>query len=112
MRLYEFVNTDSLVTKLVAVSDQLQSDLAEKRADTEMTVDQLLKYFQKYNITLDKLDLYNMIKKPPLKNLIDNIQGDHIVFKGFAGPEASPDKSENEKTVKAMAANAAKSLSK
>lgn len=104
MRLYEFVNTNTLVPKLVAVSDQLKSDLDNKLVDSEMSVNEFLKYLQKYDITLDKVDLYNMIKKPPLKHLIQNIQGEQVVFKGLGspdGPEQSPD--EKEKIVKSMA---------
>ena len=105
MRLYEFDRPDPVVTKLVAVSDQLKTDLEHDQSKTNMTVDQFLKYLQKYDITLDKLDLYNMIKKPPLKNIIDNIQGDNIVFKGFAEPNMPAD--DQQQVVKQMASNAA-----
>lgn len=104
MRLYEFVNTNTLVPKLVAVSDQLKSDLDSEVVDSEMTVNEFLKYLQKYDITVDKLDLYNMIKKPPLKHLIQNIQGDQVIFKGIGSPEGeeqNPD--EKAKIVKSMA---------
>lgn len=104
MRLYEFANTNTLVPKLIAVSDQLQHDLEDQSADSEMTVSQLLKYFQKYDINLDKIDLYNMIKKPPLDKLIDNIQGEKVIFKGFSSPDApAPDTDEAQKIVKSMA---------
>lgn len=109
MRLLELVDTNTLVTKLVAVSDQLKSDLDQKKADSDMSVNELLNYLQKYNITLDKIDLYNMIKKPPLKNLIQNIQGDKVIFKGFATPEPE-NNSDSKKTVKSMADKAASKL--
>ena len=41
----------------------------------------------------------------PLKNLISNIQGDKIVFKGFGTPEAPPDE-ESKKIVAGMAKKA------
>lgn len=107
MRLYEFANTDPLIPKLIAVSDQLKVDLSNDKVDPDsFTVSQFLTYLQKYDITLDKLDLYNMIKKPPLNHLIDNIQGDHIVFKGFESPEVPDD--EANKIVKSMADKARK----
>jgi hypothetical protein len=46
-----------------------------------------------------------MIKKMPLKNLISNIQGDKIIFKGFGKPEAPPDE-ESKKIVAGMAKQA------
>jgi hypothetical protein len=48
-----------------------------------------------------------MIKQLPLKNLISNIQGDKIVFKGFGTPEAPP-ADDSKKIVAGMAQNAAK----
>jgi hypothetical protein len=47
-----------------------------------------------------------MIKKLPLKNLISNIQGDNIVFKGFGTPEAPPE-DESKNIVAGMAKKAA-----
>lgn len=102
MRLYEFV--DPIIPKLIAVSDQLKTDLTQDQSKTDMSVDQFLEYLQKYDINIDQSDLYNMIKKAPLKNIIDNIQGDNIVFKGFAEPEMPDD--QQEKVVQQMAKNA------
>jgi hypothetical protein len=96
MRLYEFAGPDPMVTKLVAVGDQLKTDLEKGSADPNMSVPDFLQYLKKYDIILDKTDLYDMIKQLPLKNLISNIQGDKIVFKGFGTPEAPPeDESKN-----------------
>jgi hypothetical protein len=89
MRLYEFA--DPMITKLVAIADQLKSDLEQGEADPNMSVPDFLQYLKKYDIIYDKTDLYDMIKKLPLKNLISNIQGDKIVFKGFGTPEAPPE---------------------
>jgi hypothetical protein len=46
-----------------------------------------------------------MIKQLPLKNLISNIQGDKIVFKGFGTPEAPPE-DESKNIVAGMAKHA------
>ena len=53
MRLFEFDDPGSLVTKLIAVSDQLHTDLDNKKTQADMTVDKLLSYFQKYDIVLE-----------------------------------------------------------
>ncbi len=52
MRFFEFAQ-DPLITKLVATSDQLRNDLDSGEVASNMTVDQLLQYFQKYDILLD-----------------------------------------------------------
>lgn len=108
MRLFELDPIDPFITKLVTVSDQLQTDLEDGKKDPSMTVDELLNYFQQYDIVLDKQDLYNMIKKPPLKKLISNIKGDEVVFKGFGTPDTPED--EKKKVVKSMADKAAKNF--
>jgi hypothetical protein len=105
MRLYEFAGPDPMVTKLVAVTDQLKSDLEKGEADPNMTLPNFLQYLKKFDIIIDKTDLYDMIKKMPLKNLISNIQGDKIIFKGFGKPEAPPDE-ESKKIVAGMAKQA------
>jgi hypothetical protein len=104
MRLYEFA--DPMITKLVAIADQLKSDLEKGEADPNMSVPDFLQYLKKYDIIYDKTDLYDMIKKLPLKNLISNIQGDNIVFKGFGTPEAPPE-DESKNIVAGMAKKAA-----
>jgi hypothetical protein len=105
MRLYEFAGPNPMVTKLVAVADQLKSDLEKGEADSNMLIPDFLQYLKKYDIILDKTDLYDMIKQLPLKNLISNIQGDKIVFKGFGTPEAPPE-DEGKNIVAGMAKHA------
>lgn len=110
MRLYEFTETDPIVTRLVAITDQLQNDLDNKEVGPEMTVDQLLQYFSNYDIVVDRTDLYNMIKKPPLKNVISNIQGDSITFKGEEADQNVAPEDENQKVVAQMANKAASKI--
>lgn len=104
MLLFEF-DEEPLVTKIGALTSQLKTDAADKGA--QFTVDDLLDYFQSYDVPLDKTDLYSMIQKPPLKNVIANIQGDQVIFKGQEQPsDVKP--TDSEKTVKQMAKHALK----
>ena len=106
MFLFELDGPDPLLTKIVTVSDQLKS-LVDKGSAKDWTLDQLKSYFQKYDVSLDQEDLYNMIKKAPLKNVISNIQGDKVIFKGTE-PATSTDADDNQKVVNQMAHNAMK----
>jgi len=108
MRLFEFDQDSATVTKLVALTRQLQQGLDQGEIPPDFSVDDLLNYFQKYNLILDKNDLYNMIKVPPLKSVITNIQGDKITFKGQPeSPNAEPAQADDQKKVVAqMAQNA------
>jgi hypothetical protein len=105
MFLFE-ISTDPLITKLITVVDQLKTDLEKDKNNKPETVDEFLSYLQKYDITLDQNDLFDMIKKPPLKNIIHNIKNKKIIFKGYEEPEIPEKYSDN--IVKSMAKKAAK----
>lgn len=109
MRLFEFDTDDKILNSLVVATDQLKSDL-DKNMVYDWDVETLLKYFRKYGVDLDINDLYNMVKSPPLKNVVKNIQGDKVIFKGQE--EAKPPQigapEDSKKLVKQMAKKAMK----
>lgn len=107
MRLYEFDGESAYVTKIVALSNQLKNDLDNGEIPLDFSVDRLQDYFRRYDVILDRDDLYNMIKQPPLKDVIRNIQGDKVVFKGQNAPGEAP-QDENQKVVAQMAKSALK----
>lgn len=112
MLLFEFdqKQDSAMIAQIVALINQLEQEIADGEVDpNNYSVDDLLDYFQEYDIILDVDDLYNMIKVPPLKDVITNIKGDKVVFKGH------PDKTtldqpedEDKKTVAKMAKHALK----
>jgi hypothetical protein len=106
MRLFEFAGSPLLV-KLVATTSQLKSEIDSGKTHSDWTVPELLQYYRDNDIVIDKSDLYTMIKKPPLDQSIENIQGDNVIFKGQTPEqEAGPD--ENQKIVQKMAQSAMK----
>lgn len=107
MFLYELDN-NAIAPKLVALVNQLKQDLDDGEVSADFTVDQLLDYFQNYDVILDVEDLYNMIKVPPLKDLIQNIQGDEVIFKGQEEktPKYDAPEGDDKKTVAQMAKRA------
>jgi hypothetical protein len=107
MRLFELSNPNPLLVRLVAVTSQLTSDIDSGVEHSDWTVDELLNYYKDNDIILAKEDLYDMIKKPPLKNKISNIQGDKVIFKGQETP-VEPDEDENKKVIDQMAHKAMK----
>jgi hypothetical protein len=107
MRLFDLSNPNPLLVRLVAVTSQLTSDIDSGSEHSDWTVDELLKYYKDNDIILAKDDLYDMIKKSPLKNKISNIQGDKVIFKGQETP-IEPDEEESKKVVKQMAQKAMK----
>jgi hypothetical protein len=107
MRLFELSNPNPLLVRLVAVTSQLTSEIDSGGQHSDWTVDELLQYYKDNDIILAKDDLYNMIKNPPLKNKISNIQGDKVIFKGQETP-VEPEEEESKKVVKQMAQKAMK----
>ena len=107
MFLFELENPNPLLVRLVAVTSQLTSDIDSGAEHSDWTVDELLQYYKDNDIILAKEDLYNMIKKPPLKNKISNIQGDKVIFKGQETP-VEPEEEASKKVVKQMAHKAMK----
>jgi FMN-dependent NADH-azoreductase len=106
MRLFEF-SASPLLVSLVASTSQLKSEIDAGQEKSDWTVPELLQYYRDNDIIIDKSDLYNMIKNPPLNKYISNIQGDNVVFKGQAqGSEPSAD--ESSKIVNQMAHKAMK----
>lgn len=110
MLLYEFDQGSVMVSKIIALTNQLKQDRDDGTIGDDYTVDQLLRYFQKYDVILDKNDLYNMIKVPPLKSVIKNIQGDDVVFVGQEEKAAAekPEGTDSQEVVKQMAKHALK----
>lgn len=113
MRLFEIQKKklSPLASRLIAISGQLKNDVENGQIKDVWTVDKLLNYFQKYDIILDKEDLYTMIKKPPLDKVISNIKGDDVVFKDTEADTEEPanvDKKKEKDVVKKMAHKALK----
>ena len=106
MLLREFTEPNPIIVKLTALTSQLKSDLENNETNPIWSVEDLLAYYRDNGIVLDKSDLYNMIKNPPLNRTIANIQGDNVVFKG--NEPAPEDEEENQKVVSQMAQDAMK----
>lgn len=90
MRLFELDDQNALATKILVAIDQLKNDVNKGAVQPNWSVEDLLAYFEKYGIILDPTDLYNMVKQKPLKDIITNIQGDKVVFKGSANSTELP----------------------
>jgi hypothetical protein len=106
MRFFEFAGPNPLLTKLVAATSHLKSGIDSGQEHSDWTTEEFLDYLQSNDITLDQDDLYDMIKNPPLNNIISNIQGDKIIFKGQSEEQGSHDVDKDKEIVKSMAKKA------
>jgi hypothetical protein len=110
MRLYEFADPDqdnARAVEIIAVSNELKQDVENRKIDpANFSTDELIDYFDERGIILDPQNLYSMIKKPLLKGIISNIQGDKVVFKGEEPIDTTDTPDENQATVANMAQSA------
>lgn len=108
MYLYEF--NDPKLDTLIAATDQLRLDLEQGKITQNWTLDQLLQFFRKHKIVLAPKDIYNMVQQKPLKNVISNVQGDEVVFKGLEAPKQpeAPPPEQSKEIVDKMAHKAIK----
>jgi hypothetical protein len=109
--LVEFNDNPQLV-QLVAATDQLKSAIQSGEVTNNWDIDTLLAYFRKFNIVLGPEDLYSMIKVSPLKNIISNIQGPEVIFKGIKQPEKQPETPPPEQSKEIVAKMAKKAMPK
>lgn len=107
MLLYELDIPDPSLIKLVAITSQLKSEIDQGKQKAEWTVGELLSLYQANGIIIDRADLYDMIKSPPLNKTISNIQGNLIRFKGH-GDSEQVDGEDSQNIVKQMAKDAMK----
>lgn len=107
MRLFEFADDDPLRVKLAGVASQLKADTSEP-----MPLDQFLEILRSNGISIDEDDVFDIIKKEPLVNIVQDIEDKQVVFKGQQGDfgeEPGPD--ENEKIRQSLASKQAGKLS-
>lgn len=106
MRLFEFADDDPLRVKLAGVAMQLKTQAEE--TDQPMPLEEFLSVLNDNGISIDQSDVFDLIKKEPLVNIIDSIENKQVVFKGQSGTdiESSDDMNapgENEKIVQQLA---------
>lgn len=90
MLLYEFIedNTDMIV--LTGVVNQIYNRIKDTGFDKKYSLDALLNTLSDRGLDLDREKFIELTQHQPLKNLIANVEGDKVVFKG-----ESSDDSEN-----------------
>ena len=102
-------SADELRVKLVGVLSQLRGRIQDTGANSKITLKAVLSKLRESGITLTAEQLRDMISQPPLKNIIANITGDEVVFKGQTQSDtAAIDAEQSDATLEKMAKRAAK----
>jgi hypothetical protein len=113
MRLFEFADDDPLRVKLTGVAMQLKTQAEE--SGQPMPLDEFLGILNDNGISVDPSDVFDLIKKEPLVNIVDSIENKQVVFKGMPGTDIEGDEQgepgENEKILQQMASKQTAKLS-
>jgi len=105
MRLFEFADDDPLRVKLAGVASQLKADSSEP-----MPLAKFMEILRSNEISIDEGDIFDIIKKEPLVNIVQDIEDKQVVFKGQEGEFEEPGPDENEKIRQSMASKQASKL--
>jgi hypothetical protein len=108
MRLFEFEDDDSLRVRLAGLVSQLRGRALDTGAKEPYSLAALRNKLHDAEINLDDEELRDMLEDPPLSNLIANIKGDQVIFKGIGPDTAELDDEQSERTLDTMAKRAAK----
>lgn len=95
--------------KLTGIISQLHGRLNDTATKEPLSLKSLLSILNKNGISLSSEQFRNMIKSEPLSNLIADVKGDDVIFKGDEMPDSdveSPDQTTD--TLDKMAHRAAK----
>lgn len=82
MKLVEFTISDKNSEQLTVLSQFLLSRAKDTDSQKRISVQAFLKIAADMGISFTRDQLLNQVAQPPLSNLIDNVEGDEIVFKG------------------------------
>ena len=119
MRLYEldgsadYDQDDPLRIATTAALSRIKADIEDSAYKSKFTVKALLKKLKDNGVRISHEQLLDLVKEEPWSNLISNVKGDSVKFKGapgtYSGSEA-PD--ETSDTMDKMAKRAAKKQEK
>lgn len=106
----EFQNGDPLRIATTAALAQIKSDIEDSAFKGKFTVKALLNKLRNNGVNINHDQLLDLVNEEPWSNLISNIQGDQVIFKGEF--EETDDEGEpyddSEEIVSNMAKRAAK----
>lgn len=93
VRLFEFdtssVDDNSMRIKLTGIISQIHAKSKDQGFKKPYSLTALLNILSDAGIPLDEEQFREMVKEDPLKNLISNIKGNKVIFKGDADSDDS-----------------------
>lgn len=108
MRIDEIASPVENLNQLAALSQFLIGRSNDTNASMTISTDAFLKLASDMGISITKQQLIDLIQRPPLDNLIADVQDDKVVFKGSEDLPDTMSVDQARATVDSMAKRAAK----
>lgn len=83
----EGVEDDSMQVKLTGIISQLHGRLKDTATKKPFSLTSLLAILAKNGISVSEEQFREMIKSPPLSNLVADVKGNEVVFMGDDNPQ-------------------------
>lgn len=110
MYLFEFENQEDEVDAVLAAAGRLEDLHSEGKLKNNWSMSQFVKWLNNYlaqvdsSVTVSEKEIFNMLspenQNNPFKNVIDNANGEEVVFKGNQKADTpEPQSSENSQEV-------------
>lgn len=78
----EFDKDDPLRVATTAALSRVRADIEDSAYKGKFTVDALKQELEKNGVRMNKAQMIELLKQEPWKNLISDIKGDKVLFKG------------------------------
>jgi hypothetical protein len=85
MRLFEFEDNfenDPMRVATAAALSHIQSEIEDSSFKGRFKTDSLINVLRNYGVRVTRAQLQDLVNKEPWSNLIANVSGDYVVFKG------------------------------
>lgn len=109
VKLYEFETDDHDLVKLTGIVSQIHNRIKDTGYDKKFSLEALLNILRDRELDITPEQFIEMSQNSPLKNIIANVSGNSIVFKGESDVSTDVEKpDETTSTLEKMAKRAAK----
>lgn len=89
MKIVEVAAPNASIAKLTALAQFVSERSKEADAEIGISMDAFIELAHDMGVSVARDDMYDLVKKPPLSNLIKDITDNKVVFKGQTSSQAT-----------------------
>jgi hypothetical protein len=109
MKVTEVTGTNNSIVKLTALAQFVSERSKEADAEIGISMDAFVELAHDMGVSVTRNDMYDLVKQPPLSNLVKDITDNKITFQGQTSSQATKmPVDQAEKIVSKMAKRASK----